>query len=204
MFNINYWNNFYKNKINMLPTQFAVFVANEYPEKNNVIDFGCGSGRDTLFLAKFYKKVIGIDASSEIIARNKKLKNSNKNITFLLNDLSKENVLVDLLNNELGQIENCIFYARFFIHAVDEDTENKLLNLYKICKSNNLLALEFRTSKDENLKKQFGNHYRRFIDLNNLIDKVQNLKLRVKYLVEGQGYAKYKVDDAYVARLIVI
>ena len=34
--------------------------------------------------------------------------------------------------------------------------------------------------------------------------KVQNLKLRVKYLVEGQGYAKYKVDDAYVARLIVI
>ena len=204
MFNINYWNNFYKNKINMLPTQFAVFVANEYPEKNNVIDFGCGSGRDTLFLAKFYKKVIGIDASGEIIARNKKLKNSNKNITFLLNDLSNENVLVDLLNNELGQIENCIFYARFFIHAVDEDTENKLLNLYKICKSNNLLALEFRTSKDENLKKQFGNHYRRFIDLNNLIDKVQNLKLRVKYLVEGQGYAKYKVDDAYVARLMVI
>ena len=204
MFNINYWNNFYKNKINMLPTQFAVFVANEYPEKNNVIDFGCGSGRDTLFLAKFYKKVIGIDASSEIIARNKKLKNYNKNITFLLNDLSDENVLVDLLNNELGQIKNCIFYARFFIHAIDEDTENKLLNLYKICKSNNLLALEFRTSKDENLKKQFGNHYRRFIDLNNLIDKVQNLKLRVKYLVEGQGYAKYKVDDAYVARLIVI
>ena len=204
MFNTNYWNNFYKNKINMLPTQFAVFVANEYPEKNKVIDFGCGSGRDTLFLAKFYKKVIGIDASSEIIARNKKLKNSNKNITFLLNDLSNENVLVDLLNNELGQIENCIFYARFFIHAVDEDIENKLLNLYKICRSNNLLALEFRTSKDENLKKQFGNHYRRFIDLNNLIDKVQNLKLRVKYLVEGQGYAKYKVDDAYVARLIVI
>ena len=204
MFNINYWNNFYKNKFNMIPSQFAVFVANEYPEKNNVIDFGCGSGRDTLFLAKFYKKVIGIDASGEIIARNKKLKNSNKNITFLLNDLSNENVLVDLLNNELGQIENCIFYARFFIHAVDEDTENKLLNLYKICKSNNLLALEFRTSKDENLKKQFGNHYRRFIDLNNLIDKVQNLKLRVKYLVEGQGYAKYKVDDAYVARLIVI
>ena len=204
MFNTNYWNNFYKNKINMLPTQFAVFVANEYPEKNKVIDFGCGSGRDTLFLAKFYKKVIGIDASSEIIARNKKLKNFNKNITFLLNDLSNENVLVDLLNNELGQIENCIFYARFFIHAVDEDIENKLLNLYKICRSNNLLALEFRTSKDENLKKQFGNHYRRFIDLNNLIDKVQNLKLRVKYLVEGQGYAKYKVDDAYVARLIVI
>ena len=204
MFNINYWNNFYKNKFNMIPSQFAVFVANEYPEKNNVIDFGCGSARDTLFLAKFYKKVIGIDASSEIITRNKKLKNSNKNISFLLNDLSNENVLVDLLNNELGQIKNCIFYARFFIHAIDEDTENKLLNLYKICKNDNLLALEFRTSKDENLIKQFGNHYRRFVDLNNLIDKVQNLKLRVKYLVEGQGYAKYKVDDAYVARLIVI
>lgn len=82
MFNTNYWNNFYKNKINMLPLLFAVFVANEYPEKTNVIDFGCGSARDTLFLAKFYKKVIGIDASSEITAKNKKLKNSNKNIIF--------------------------------------------------------------------------------------------------------------------------
>ena len=50
----------YKKKIDMLPSQFAVFVANEYPEKNNIIDFGCGSARDTMFLSKFYKKVISI------------------------------------------------------------------------------------------------------------------------------------------------
>jgi SAM-dependent methyltransferase len=204
MFDINYWNNFYKKEINLLPSQFAVFVASEYPEKNNIIDFGCGSARDTLFLSKFYKKVIGIDASTQIIAKNKKLESTKKNTVFLLNDLSNENVLIDSLNNELSEIKDCIFYARFFLHAIDEDTENKLLNLYKICKNNNLLALEFRTLKDKNLKKQFGNHFRRFIDLNHLIEKVENLKLKVEYLVEGQGYAKYKVDDAFVARMIII
>lgn len=187
----------------MLPSQFAVFVANEYPEKNNIIDFGCGSARDTMFLSKFYKKVIGIDSSTEIITKNKKLENTRKNTTFLLNDLSNENILINKLNYELGEIKDCIFYARFFIHAIDEFTENKLFNLYKVCKNNNLLALEFRTSKDQSLKKHFGNHYRRFIDLKNLIDKVENLKLNIEYLVEGQGYAKYKVDDAYVARMII-
>ena len=204
MFDINYLNNFYKKEINLLPSQFAVFVASEYPEKNNIIDFGCGSARDTLFLSKFYKKVIGIDASTQIIAKNKKLERTKKNTVFLLNDVSNENVLIDSLNNELSEIKDCIFYARFFLHAIDEDTENKLLNLYKICKNNNLLALEFRTLKDKNLKKQFGNHFRRFIDLNHLIEKVENLKLKVEYLVEGQGYAKYKVDDAFVARMIII
>lgn len=203
MNNINYWNNFYKNRINMLPSQFAIFIANEYPKKNSVVDIGCGSARDTIFLSKLYQKVVGVDASSEIININKKLENIGDNIIFLLNDLSNESNLINLLNDELGEIRNCIFYARFFIHAVDEHIENKLLNLFNRCKNNNILALEFRTIKDKNLKKEFGNHYRRYIDSNYLINKLANMNLKVEYFVEGQGYAKYKVDDAFIARLIV-
>lgn len=187
----------------MLPSQFAVFVASEYPEKNSVVDIGCGSARDTIFLSKFYQKIVGVDASSEIININKKLESAEDNIIFLLNDLSNEKTLINLLKNELGDIRNCIFYARFFIHAIDEDIENKLLNLFNRCKNNNLLALEFRTIKDKNLKKEFGNHYRRFIDPNYLINKLANMSLKVEYFVEGQGYAKYKLDDAFIARIIV-
>lgn len=203
MNNINYWNNFYKKKIEMLPSQFAIFIASEYPNKYNLIDFGCGSARDTIFFSKLYNKVIAIDASSEIINKNKKSLSFRDNVIFLLNDLSNEKILINLLCNELSEITNCIFYARFFIHAVDEIIENKLLNVFDSCNKNNLLALEFRTLKDKDFKKQFGNHYRRFVDPNALISKLEKMNLKVEYFTEGRGFAKYKVDDAYVARVIV-
>ena len=124
-----------------------------------------------MFFSKFYKKVIGIDASTQIIAKNKKFESTKKNTVFLLNDLSNENILIDSLNNELSEIKDCIFYARFFLHAINEDTENKLLNLYKVCKNNNLLALEFRT-RDKKLKNNLKS-FQRFIDLNHLVDKME-------------------------------
>ena len=46
---LNYWDKFYSKVYNPLPSQFAVFVANEYQGNNTLIDFGCGSGRDTFF-----------------------------------------------------------------------------------------------------------------------------------------------------------
>ena len=204
MDNINYWNNFYKNSHNLLPSQFAVFIASEYPDKKNLIDFGCGSGRDTFFLSKLYKKVIGIDASSEIINSNNMSQNTKKNLTFLLNDLSNEKLLKNLIQDEFKDIDNCIFYARFFLHAIDESVEDKFLKFYNNLKNrSNILALEFRTNKDQFLEKEYGNHYRRFVDPKQLISKLDKMGMIINYFIEGQGYAKYKNDDAYVARLIV-
>ena len=200
----NYWDNFYKSKFNLLPSQFAVFVANEYPEKKSLIDFGCGLARDTIFFKKFYENVIGIDSSSQAINLNKNLEKSFKNLTFLLNDLSNVQSLVNVIQKTLKDVENSIFYARFFLHAIDENVENNFLNIYKFLKTNNsLLAVEFRTIEDRNLKKEFGNHYRRFIDPNQFISKLNTLGISVIYFREGQGFAKYKSDDAYVARLIL-
>ena len=199
-----YWNDFYKNKLNLLPSQFAVFVANEYPEKKNLIDFGCGSARDTFFFKKFYENVIGIDASSQIINLNQNSKKTFKNLTFLLDDLSNEQSLANVLKNTLKDLNHTIFYARFFLHAIDENVENKFLNIYNFLKTNDsLLAVEFRTIKDMYLEKEFGNHYRRFIDPNQLIIKLKKIGISVLYFKEGQGFAKYKSDDAYVARLIL-
>ena len=85
----------------------------------------------------------------------------------------------------------------------DEITENNFLDLFKNLKlKNNLLALEFRITKDKFLKKEFNNHYRRYINSKKFKNKLKRLDLYVKYFIEGQGYAKYNNDDAYVARLI--
>jgi hypothetical protein len=53
------------------------------------------------------------------------------------------------------------------------------------------------------LEKEYGNHYRRFVDPKQLKSKLDKMGININYFIEGQGYAKYKNDDAYVARLIV-
>ena len=203
MKNFDYWNKFYGNFYHSLPTQFATFIANEYQGKHTLFDFGCGSGRDTFFFSKYYKNVIGIDSSSEVIDRNNIEKKNTKNLSFMIDDMSNPKKLANSLKENLNENEFNIFYGRFFLHAIDEITENNFLNLFNNLKlKNNLLALEFRITKDEFLKKEFNNHYRRYIDTENFKNKLKGLDLCVKYFIEGQGYAKYKNDDAYVARLI--
>ena len=203
MKNYNYWNKFYSSCYNILPTQFAIFIANEYQGQHTLIDFGCGSGRDTFFFSKYYKNVIGIDASSEVINRNNLEKKNIKNLSFIIDNLSNPKKLENLLREELNKNKFNIFYGRFFLHAIDEITENNFLDLFKNLKlKNNLLALEFRITKDKFLKKEFHNHYRRYINSKKFKNKLKRLDLYVKYFIEGQGYAKYNNDDAYVARLI--
>ena len=68
--------------------------------------------------------------------------------------------------------------------------------------SGDILALEFRTSRDEFLSKVTESHYRRFINPLAVVAKGNHLGFSCEYFVEGFGYAKYKSDDAHVARII--
>ena len=95
-------------------------------------------------------------------------------------------------------------YSRFFIHAIDEEAENKFFYLINRLKSfvNVKAFLEFRTVRDQSLPKETSTHYRRFVQPEKIIAKVIQSNMKLSYHVEGFGYAKYKSDDAYVARMI--
>ena len=75
----------------------------------------------------------------------------------------------------MKDINSCIFYGRFFIHAIDENTENNFLNLFKLINNNNIIALEFRTIKDKLLIKEFDNHNRRFVIPEDFKNKLKKL-----------------------------
>ena len=91
----------------------------------------------------------------------------------------------------MKDISSCIFYGRFFIHAIDKNTENNFLNLFKLINNNNnIIALEFRTIKDKLLIKEFDNHNRRFVIPEDFKNKLKKLAVFVNYYFEGQGYAK--------------
>ena len=74
-----YWNNFYntegKRAQLLMPSQFAVFVAGEAVQTNNIIEFGCGNGRDAFYFASLGKNVHATDASSSAVDNNNTLAN---------------------------------------------------------------------------------------------------------------------------------
>jgi hypothetical protein len=76
--------------------------------------------------------------------------------------------------------------------------------LSKILKSGEKIAFEFRTKRDELLKKTTSSHYRRYIDPVSVIEYLINSKFEILYFVEGFGFAKLKQDDAHVCRILSI
>ena len=59
----NYWKNLYYSDIELPETHssFANFVYSYLPEKQTLVDIGCGNGRDTAFFEKKYDRVYGYD-----------------------------------------------------------------------------------------------------------------------------------------------
>ena len=73
----------------------------------------------------------------------------------------------------------------------------------KIIKRNGSIFIEYRTEKDKKNQKIFKNHYRNFINPKNLENTLHKLNLKSVFFKEGKGMAKYKNEDAYVARHII-
>jgi len=201
-----YWNGFYDNKklgIERVPSQFAAFVMSEFHDIENVIEVGSGAGRDALFFASLGKKVLGLDASAVAIeiCKDRAVKEA-VNARFMKHDIS---------NNDFSDLDVANFssskkliYARFFLHAIDEEAENAFFKLcQKLCCKDDVVALEFRTERDINQSKETDIHYRRYINPLDFIKRVVKYDFNVDYFVEGFGLAKYKQDDAHVARFVL-
>ena len=52
-----------KRKIPDYPSQFAISLMPELQPGSNILDIGCGNGRDALFFSQHGHHVVGIDAS---------------------------------------------------------------------------------------------------------------------------------------------
>jgi trans-aconitate methyltransferase len=62
-----YWNGWYQNGgAPVVPSQFAVMVAQHAQNVSRIVDFGCGNGRDSLLLDTV-APTLGIDASPEAV-----------------------------------------------------------------------------------------------------------------------------------------
>ena len=199
-----YWDEYYSRRTSLqrpLPSQFATFVAGELDGPHVVIEFGCGGGRDSIFFASYGHQVVGVDASERAVQACQQLSEGlGENAQFLTSRIDAP----DLAERLSGRPGPHVLYARFFVHAITDDEEQSFLDLATALTSpGDLLAVEYRTVRDSSGVKVTDTHYRRFVSPATFQARALDRGFDVTYAVEGFGFAKYKDDDAYVARALL-
>ena len=203
---ISYWDNYYDNIKNFGESSFAKFTLKYLKRKQRgkkIIDIGCGNGRDSFYFYKQNLNVVGIDISKRAIKKNSSY--SKPKLKFINLDIGKKTIP--------GKFD--FIYSRFFLHAINEKTENKLLNLVnKIKKKNTLLFLEYRNHKDlifKNIKNKKHNqliefekgHFRRIIYTEKFISKISKFfRGKMIYNKSARNLSIVQKDNPNLSRII--
>jgi SAM-dependent methyltransferase len=198
-----YWDEYYAgraSRVRRLPSQFAAFIAGELDQRHRIIELGCGDGRDALFFASYGHDVIGVDASHTAVEACQLLAETlGETAAFIVARIEEP----DLAARVRGEAGPRLVYARFFLHAITEAEEESLLDLAAaITDPGDFLAVEYRTVRDQSGAKVTASHYRRFVLPAAFEARALARAFDVIYSVEGFGFAKYRQDDAYVARTL--
>lgn len=200
-----YWNDYYKKNIAPNePSKFAKDIMSYLEEGKIMIELGCGNGRDAIFFARNKINVIAIDQSQDVI-NSLKNKILDENIKFISDDFIKTKILQE---NKFDYV-----YSRFTIHSISEEQEDILLDrVYNILKEKGMFFIEVRSVKDDiyGLGEKVGRntyiynkHTRRFIVLEELINKLKVIGFKIVIANESKNYAVYKNENPIVIRIIV-
>lgn len=208
--NIEYWDDVYSKQVSeapQYPSQFAAFAIGEMQPGVTIIECGCGNGRDAFFFNRYGWNVLGLDASTAIIERNKDFikRFDAKKIDFESFDFGNSDGLISMATRIREKNEKIYIYSRFFLHAIGEESELNFLNFCKmVINPKEKIFLEFRTLKDVDRTKEAPRHFRRFISESNLLEKLKEIGFTIEYYAEGLGFAKRGTEDAHVARILAV
>ena len=200
--NRRFWRNYYKkHRDNDVPSSFAVFCFDKYLKPHTaLLELGCGNGRDAFYFAKNDIDVTALDLENEEIKYLIR-KNKYKNLKFL-----NKNFVKFRKDSEYDTV-----YSRFTIHSISEEDENETLkNAYNNLRNEGLFLIEVRSIKDnmfstsEKLSDNEGatDHYRRFINFEEIKQKLENLNFSIIYSVESIDLAPYKDENPMIIRIV--
>lgn len=204
----NYWNSVYMGKtISEQPSDFAKAIINDVKMRGgNLLDLGCGNGRDSFFFHGNGLRVTGVDASDQVICRllNQITTDKMDNIYFVCDDFVRCKALY--------QIKYDTIYSRFTLHAIEERQEDELLrNIIDSLKDSGRFCVEARTVKDDLYGKGkkvgenayiYNDHFRRFIDKDILRKKMVRMGFEIISIEESRGFSKTETEDPVLMRLV--
>ena len=167
MTNDEYWKTYYKEHRKRLASDFVKFCLPRMPEGSHIVNLAAGDGRDTDLL-----RTRGICIPVE-----------------------PNNDAVKL--NYLHEVEYAdVVYARWFFHAVEEETEDETL---RWCRDNGVILMaEMRAEECLNDK----SHLRRVIEPEKFKQKLLELGFDIVHYETSRGLSKVGNDDPLLIRVI--
>lgn len=197
-----YWDDYYHGvKGDSSPSPFALEVVEKLPPQQKILEVGCGNGRDASFFYSRSLRVVALDASSEAIAVCHRLYGGN-GVEFKTGRLGDESL-------DLGGAFDVV-YCRFVLHAMTQAEEEEMLfEAYDRLRPGGALYLECRSINDPLARlgevisptERIHGHYRRFIILAELRQRLEEAGFNVDYAVESTGLAPYQDEDPVVIRI---
>lgn len=204
-----YWDSYYmgkeaKTRSMSDPSLFAQFVLSKYMEAGkDLIELGCGNGRDSIFFAKSGLNVTGIDASKIAIDQLHDTFDLD-NCTFICDDFVNAETIYQI------QYDYC--YSRFTLHAINEQQETQiLLKAYNMLKDRGYFFIEARSIRDgkyglgRNVERNafiYDGHYRRYIDMEELGQKLKSVGFVLIEQKESDRFAPKKGERSVCIRVI--
>jgi SAM-dependent methyltransferase len=199
-----YWNEYYSKQVApKQPSKFAMDIMMYLEKDKKMVELGCGNGRDSIFFSESGVDVIAIDqsdASIQILNNN----NYNDKIEFISDDFIRTNIL----KNEIFDYA----YSRFTIHSILEEEEDILVKrVHDALKYKGLFFIEVRSIKDDiyglgtNIGRNiyvYNEHRRRFIVIDELVEKLKSAGFNIIFANESNNYAIYKDQNPIVIRII--
>lgn len=197
-----FWDSYYGSSTGaQKPSSFALAAADFIPPGADVLEVGCGDGRDAVHLSSLGHSVVGLDASAAAVELCRRA-HAGSAATFV------QGVVSD--HAEAWQQSFDVLYSRFVIHAMTEQEELALWrDARRVLRPGGQLMVECRSINDPLAREgevlspteRIAGHYRRFIVLDELRRRLADQEFVVASVVESNGLAVHGDEDPVVIRL---
>ena len=195
---ISHWGNFYSSGLAPdNPSPFAEEVASRISAWSKVIEVGCGNGRDASYFHRNGHSVTAVDLSEAAI---ESCKARYPGIAFMAGRLP------DLTIESMFDVA----YSRFVLHAMPLEEEVATLSaVSKYLRTGGHFYIECRSINDPLAREgevispteRIAGHYRRFIIMDGLIDRLTAAGFQVVDQLEADGLAVHKDENPVVIRV---
>lgn len=207
--NRRFWHRYYRDHPDPgPPSPFALFCAERCLKPGHeVLELGCGNGRDAVYLSSLGMHVTALDlCRSEIrYLRRRHGRNAaagqNGRLIFLHRDFSRF--------RSPGAFDGV--YSRFTLRSISEPQERQsIASAYVNLRPGGMLLIEARSRRDQLFARSqrlsdsegMTDHYRRFIDPEELHGRLMQAGFAIEYFIESTGLAVHKDEDPWVVRVV--
>lgn len=202
---IGYWESFYSSdaraKVPLDASAFAQWVAEREDAPGPLVDVGTGTGRDAIWFAHQGFRTVGLDyAESALQLAASRAEQEGVPTRFERLNLYHADEVDELGAKLAAEVAPRVVYARFFVHALEDDGRQNLWRLTRaLLAEGGRCYLEFRVQSTEH---EFGEHYRQFVAPEVVAEEIEATGGRVEHQHVGTGLAVYKHEDPPVCRLV--